>query len=304
VASASSKVIFQVISIAFGAMALYWLFFTLLQLADNSQYRLGPDAQMARLRVLGLRDQTLPLHRCNNLTFGFLRDGCPEHTRAGSLVRGDEECSFLLYPVPLGANGYYLNVSDGPAAADPLMWAVEVSGAAPDAFDRRRSAGGGPGQWQMIGASAWHGPYPVGELFPNIEYLMPSRRGEEIFVDGRPSWPWLVAEVCIHAVIAAGWLAYAAFGWFQREWAAVGSMAGMFAALAVLHITAGAGACQASDWRSAAGWWMEAVPEVLLAACIVLSQWRVIKALILSGALKIVAMVNPLSGSVLLVAEI
>ena len=271
-------------SFAIAAYVLYGMCTTVGQLAGGSEF--GPPAvRAARIRVLGLRNPDLALDAGNNITFGLLENGCP--VNPALQMAGDQgQASAVYLPPNAVANGYFLEISDGPDAADPVRWVVEVSGSGPS-----QSTADGGDQWRAVGASGWYGPYPVGELFPQIAYPTPAQRGERVVVDCRPSWQWLLAEVATSAVSAAGFLLYGVCGALQRERAAVASVFFLFALSAVLRIMAAAGSFAVADWRSATQWWAEALPDTLLTLSIAFFQRKIVFSAILFGLLKVLSSV-------------
>ena len=182
-------------SFAIAAYVLYGMCTTVGQLAGGSEF--GPPAvRAARIRVLGLRNPDLALDAGNNITFGLLENGCP--VNPALQMAGDQgQASAVYLPPNAVANGYFLEISDGPDAADPVRWVVEVSGSGPS-----QSTADGGDQWRAVGASGWYGPYPVGELFPQIAYPTPAQRGERVVVDCRPSWQWIPSVRCVRRATA------------------------------------------------------------------------------------------------------
>ena len=269
-------------------MAVYflsWLSVLGWQLAGDSAF--GPPAvRMARLRVLGLRDPTLPLGAANNVTFGLLRSGCPA-SNAQRLACGGPQVQAVSLPADSAVNGYFLEVPDGPVQADPVRWIVEVSSAEPSSSSIQSEGY----DWRAVGASGWYGPYPTSELFPQLGYPMPTQRGLRVVMDCQPSWTWAAAEATPLAILTAGFLLFAISGYLRWERTAEASISALFALNAILHIIAGAGAWAAGDWRSSVPWWMEALPEVLLTASIVFFQRRIVDTMTLFGVLKIVGKV-------------
>ena len=271
-----------------GCFALVWLSLIGLKLRNNSEFE---PARMARIRVLGLRDHTLHLDDSNNVTFNLLYNGCPVGSPAHVLTRDGSRISTVSFSMPVRANGYFLEIGGGPVQSDPVRWIVEVSSTDPAKQNRDGAYTLDNQEWTTVGASAWQGPYPVGELFPHLEYPTPALRGQRITIDCRPTWTWLMAEVFTYSLLVLGWLFYGACGWLHQELAAVSCISCMCAFNAILHLIAGVGAWSELDWRSGTEWWMQAVPDTLLTVSIVFFQRRIIHALIITGGLKIAVMV-------------
>ena len=244
------------------------------------------------MRVLGLRNPALPLDACNNFSFGLLENGCPLLS-VERLAEDRPQVAEVLLSSDADTNGYFLKIPYGQADADPVRWIVEVSSAV---FNQSavpvEDSYSGDIMWRAVGASTWHGPYPVGELYPQLNYPTPTLRGEEIIVDCRPSWTWLLAEVATNAVSVIGYFAYSVFGSLHRERLAIISLFILYSFSAALHIIAGAGSWAAGDWRSAVQYLTEALPDVLLTLSVLCCQRKIIIASVFYGFIKSLIVVS------------
>ena len=213
-----------------------------------------------RLRVLGLRDSTLPLESGNYFRFGLLHCGCP-------LLEGPT--SFLVYadgngsqPALLAPNstmrldGYFLELLTGSANADPTRWLVEVA----------ENYQGKPieSDWKVAAASVQLGFGSLAQYFPDLSYPMPTERNLIVKFDLRYSWPWILIFVVAYAVPSAGWLLYCAAGLARFQNIPLYVLAISFALTSCLEGVGTVGFSTQNSWRNAIDGFLYCIPDFVL----------------------------------------
>jgi hypothetical protein len=282
-AAACSKRFVQIVSALISLQYIYWAHSFGMQTIGKGEYG-PPDVLVAQLRVLGLRDPNLQLLAGNNLTFGLMKNGCPILSLQAAFGRGT-----LIVNTSTHFDGYYISISDGAAAADPVRWVVEVLSTSSE----------GSGRWKAVGPFTWNP-----NSFEQVVYPTPLPRKKHLEMDLRPSWTWLLAEVGARAVSACGWLFYSLAGVLRWEKTAVMSVSGLYAVSAVILCFAAACLWEEGGWWSAAvaaeHWLMEAVIDIILAGVFCSFQQRLVVALIACAVLKIAAKVSSKSLAILI----
>ena len=232
-----SKRYFQIFFIAAAAFIVFLSDSSFSSIERNGNYPSGT----VRLRILELRDGGLP-SGAQILEAGVLLDGCrrlnPARSTANTMSLGIDG-NITLGATP--ANGYFLVISCGDQAADPVRWVVEVTS------DNGSS-------WLSVGASVWR-PSDDGSqiLFPwlrfntltsmsNCSQVSP-QTGASILADARPSISWMLGSLgdklgyafFFFSFFLAGVLGHA--GWMKGLWIGVLSSDLCFTIADIITIT-------------------------------------------------------------------
>jgi hypothetical protein len=279
-ATACSKPFVQFVSAMISLQYIYWAYIFAIQTIGTGEYG-QPDVLIARFRVLGLRDSNLPLLAGNNVTFGLLKNGCPIRSSHHTTASGRNNLSVNN---STHFDGYFMEITDGTAAADPVRWVLEIQSTS-------SNLEGTSGQWTAVGPSTWKANSFQSEVYPT-----PVPRRERLYIDLRPSWTWLLAEVGVRAISACGWLFYCFAGILRWDQAAVVSVSGLYAIDAVILCFSAACLWEEGHWWSAdvaaEHWLMEAVIDIVLAVVFCSFQQLMVVVLICCSVLKIAAKVR------------
>ncbi len=240
----SATPLFQLIVLGISLVYFYWAYSAISEaLLDGT---LRPPPRAVRLSVLGLRNATVSPAAGNPLAFGLLRDGCviPPASIASNGSSVTVVSLTALQPRPL-ANGYFISIAaGGQAAKDPVRWAVEAQ------------ADGSDG-WLIVGASVQRGQGSLAAFFPHLAYPTPvAVPGSDVhvLVDGRPSWPWILAEVGTYSTAGCGLMVSVILAWIGQNCAVIWMVSSVFGSNAVLQLAAAAGsyAQREGGWRVSA----------------------------------------------------
>jgi hypothetical protein len=204
VPTAASKRIFQMATFT-ASMYLYFRTIYCSIAFENAQ-RFVPAPLAVRFTVLGLRDQQRKPSTRNLMTVGLLLFGCK---LPPGKATWDNESATVLFPASMNANGYYIELNDGPPEEDPVQWMLETT-----------SSGYNDG-WALKGASGWRSDGGDFYFFPSLRYPELKERNGTIMVDMTPSWNWAFVWIVDNCISAVGWLSFAVIG--ATGWHKVGT---------------------------------------------------------------------------------
>lgn len=200
----------------------------------------------ARLRVLGLRDDTAPIPSSTGPFFkaaGLLEDGCKLPVPEGrATLTLDHEGVFPLGRSQGYSNGYYFVMNSSNYAVDPVKWIVEVS-------DFNGSG------WEQVGASVWRLTTTGSPLlFPMLAYplAISSNNGEsrEVRVDCRPQLSWMLTTASEQLIFAIFYMIAAVAGLVGRA-DLIAPITVMTLSMNSLFIFSGISITEPSMWREA-----------------------------------------------------
>jgi hypothetical protein len=227
--------LFQLIIFGISLVYFYWSYTSIIEVLLDGE--IHPPPRAVRLSVLGLRNSSISTAEVNPLDFGLMRDGCVMQFTLNP-SNGSSRVS-LAAPPPL-ANGYYFSIqAGGPAEWDPVKWVVEAQ------------ANGSDG-WRVVGASVSRGYGSLAVYFPHLAYPTPvavTGGQVRVAVDGRPSWPWILAQLVTYLTAGCGLMMSVIFSWMHQYWAINCIISGYFAINSVLQLAAAAGFYAQGAWR-------------------------------------------------------